>query len=479
MSPASPHREEATDLARSGGGVTVLSASVKRIDLKRLRRFLRPEIIVFALLALHLGHANLSNRDSSDVDEAIHGDGKYRPVVARGDGHMLFLILRSLVLDRDVHWDNDLKEFGNPWGQPKTKNGYRDIPHPIGPAIIWAPAFVAIHGVALIANALGADIPTHGYTRFHQKPLFLTSALFAVVAVICGYHLARKATGTRAGPLWASIAVALGTSLTYYATLMPSYGHAMDAMVVAIFLWVWARSWGDPSGRRAVLIGGLLGLAALVRTQNFAFGVVLVVELVHVHIVIATEGRSPRRIVRAFLISGALALAAAVIAFLPQAFVWHRIHGEWFHHQNGAAYVRWGHPMLLELLFAAKNGWLSTTPIAYAGVLGLAFAPRGRRVFVLALVIALGLQVYLNATVYDWWASASFGQRRMCSVTAILVVGFACLAHACSRAIALIPVPSQLARLGHVTSHALSRMLIPFARIARYVSALTPPPLVN
>jgi hypothetical protein len=74
--------------------------------------------------------------------------------------------------------------------------------------------------------------------------------------------------------------------------------------------------------------------------------------------------------------------------------------------------------------------------LAYAGVLGLGLlAWRGPRIAPHARLIALGLlaaiavQVYLNATILDWWGQASFGQRRLCSMTMPLVVGLATWLH--------------------------------------------------
>ena len=55
-------------------------------------------------------------------------------------------------------------------------------------------------------------------------------------------------------------------------------------------------------------------------------------------------------------------------------------------------------------------------------------------------MIAVGLaavvviQIYLNSTIADWWGSASFGQRRLCSVTLPLVVGNAALLTRLARA---------------------------------------------
>jgi len=103
------------------------------------------------------------------------------------------------------------------------------------------------------------------------------------------------------------------------------------------------------------------------------------------------------------------------------------VYGDWRGLPHGAAYTRWGTPMVAEMLFSSRNGWLSTTPIAYAGMIGLFLLPRRSRLVAAGLLGAVLVQVYLNSIIFDWWAQASFGQRRMCSVTLPMVVGLAAL----------------------------------------------------
>ena len=184
-------------------------------------------VLVCACLVVALMYC--TNDDMGGDPRSPRGDGVYRPVLARGDGHMLYLMTRSLVFDRDLVFDNDLRRFGDPWQAPNTKTGRKNIPHPIGPALIWAPLLAAAQGGAVVANAVGADIETHGYTTWHQRIVFASSAVFACLAVLLGVLVFRRRVGGRWAPAWAGVAVLLGTSLTYYATYMPSYGHAMDA----------------------------------------------------------------------------------------------------------------------------------------------------------------------------------------------------------------------------------------------------------
>ena len=361
-----------------------------------------------------------ANRDMNGEPDAVRGDGHYHPVLARGDGHMLYLMARSTALDLDWSFDNDLARFGDPWHEPRTATGRKAIIHPIGPALVWTPLIWIAEAGAVVANAFGADIPLHGYTLWHQRIVFLSSVLFACGAVLLGRRLAARWLGRPAtwAATYAAIAVLLGTSVTYYATNMPSYSHAMDAFACAAFLAYWAETIGRADRRRWLVLGVLLGAAALVRTQELAMGVVVAFE-VGVQLVRARAWR--------WLLGGAAVLAVALVVLIPQLVEWQLVFGTIRELPQGARYTRMNAPMIGELLFAPRNGWFSATPIAYAGVLGLACVPKRARMAAAGLALAVATQVYLNSTILDWWGSAAFGQRRLCSVTLPLVVGLAAL----------------------------------------------------
>lgn len=385
----------------------------------------RPRLVLVAAFAVIVG-MYCTNQDMGGQPDAPRGDGVYRPVLARGDGHMMYLMARSTALDGDWRFDNDLARFGDPWRQRTTRTGRKAIGHPIGPALVWTPLIWIAQAGAVIADALGARIELHGYTLWHQRFVFLSSALAACGAALLGARLARRLLGGAWASAYGAAAVLLGTSLTYYATYMPSYAHALDALACAGFLGTWAYSVGRRDRRRWLVLGLLLGIAALIRVQELAMGVVVVVEVAAETVIETVRGRGWHEVGR-WWIGGALALAVTLIVFVPQLVEWHLVFGSITELPQGAKYTRLEAPMVGELLFAPRNGWFSTTPIAGAAVLGLLALPRRAAVVAAGLVAAVALQVYLNSTILDWWGSAAFGQRRMCNVTLPLVVGLAAL----------------------------------------------------
>jgi hypothetical protein len=400
---------------------------------------------VLVLAALCIGVMYCANDNVDPKLGPPRGDGVYRPALARGDGHMHYLITRSIVFDRDFDFDNDLAQFGDPWRQPPTVTGKKNVMQQIGPSLIWAPILAVAHVVAVVGNLFGADIGTHGYTLFHQRFLFATSVLFAWLAIGMGVAVAVRIAGGRWAPALAGSAVLLGTTLTYYATFMPSYAHAMDAAASALFLGVWALTLGQLRWRRFVVLVILLGLATMVRVQDVAFGIVLALELV-------LAMRADRAAIPRLVGRGAVTLAIAVVMFTPQLYVWNAYYGSWITTPQGPGQMRYGHPMVLEFLWSSRNGWLSTHPIAYLGVIGLgvgaACGPKlgaHVRLVCIAMLLAIVTQIYVNAVTYEWWSAASFGQRRMASVTLPIVVGLAVLLRYVHLRAKRLPAWSQLA----------------------------------
>jgi hypothetical protein len=232
---------------------------------------------------------------------------------------------------------------------------------------------------------------------------------------------------------------------------MPSYAHALDAGVSAWFFWYWYRDLqgGLLRWQRYVKLGLLLGLVTMVRLQNILFGILIAAEIMF-HVIAALRAKQPwsqrRRIIIQLAGQSMLCLLIVGIIQAPQFYEWKVMFGKWITTPQGPGMVRYGHPMVLEFLFSSRNGWFSITPIAYLGSAGLVagavvgprIAPHAR-LLCGSLLAAVIVQVYVNAATYDWWGSASFGQRRMCSATLPLIIGLAILLRCGSLLLAKAP----------------------------------------
>lgn len=416
--------------------VEAAARAARRVGALLRRRW--PVALLFAAALVLLSHQYFTTIYHGDVDEP-RGDGTYHPLVAVQDGHKMYLQAMSAVFDRDLDITDEVEAFGLPGYEWKTDSGRPVWPHAIGPILVWTPTLAAAHGASKLA---ADDVPSHGYTLFHQRFVFYTSVLAAWLAAFLGYRSARRLLGdTWAAPV-AAIAILFGTNLSYYAVQRPDYGHALSAAACALFLASWVATWGDWRWRRFALLGALLGLAGLMRIANLGLGVVVAVEI-GAHMLRPPEDGALRwRRDLGLVARGAAAALVSLLAMTPQFLVW-KYHYEsgLFTPPHGGQYVHLGRPMLPEFLFSSHNGYLYTHPLAYAS-LGLFAVPRRWRALGLALFLAVSLQVYLNSCVWDWWGMGSYGARRMVGASFCVMIGLAAALQAGARLLRRARVPT-------------------------------------
>ena len=86
----------------------------------------------------------------------------FTPRVYGADEIKYFATLRSLLVDRDLHYENEYAHFIErdpvahaglvPFRDGATATGYRLNDAPIGTALLWAPFYIAADGVVAAAD---------------------------------------------------------------------------------------------------------------------------------------------------------------------------------------------------------------------------------------------------------------------------------------------------------------------------------------
>jgi len=114
--------------------------------------------------------------------------------------------------------------------------------------------------------------------------------------------------------------------------------------------------------------------------------------------------------------------------FAPQMIAWQMLYGQLLTVPQGGGFMRWTSPQVAAVLLSPLRGLFSWTPLALAGVVGLArLRHRDAR-----LLWVLGgffvVSTYVNASVADWWAGEAFGARRFMSCFPVFCVGLTALA---------------------------------------------------
>ena len=355
--------------------IVAFAVGAATTELFRARTHERPfEVYLYALLAFVLAALYL------------------QPQRVASDGIFYFAPLHSVVVDFDLDFENEYRVLGAERGYfQRTETGRLPNNYSIGPAILWTPFYLIAHALAHV----GLYRPTgFGYPYF--TAVATATALAGFVGVVCLFRLL-GAYYRKPVAFVVTVLVWLASFHVWYMVYEPSMSHAMAMASVALF-FLWTHD--GVHGTRAFAVMGLLGgIVALMRWQNVVFlPVALVVSW-------ARYGK-PRP---AQLLAGG---ATFLLVFSPQLLYWKAIYGNYVLVPQGGGYIDWSNPELSAVLFSARHGLLSWAPILWLGVLGFPGFVRRAPAFGVGLAAATAAAWYVNASVYDWWAGASFGSRR-------------------------------------------------------------------
>ncbi len=343
----------------------------------------------------------------------------------QSDGFYYFAHLRSLWFDGDQDLTNDYRLLG--LGDKAhlftpTPTGYAQSAWTIGPSMVWAPMFAVGDVVAHGLRARGAEVAVDGTSFPYRQAVCVAGLVWGLAGLFWCYLLASR-LAPRGWAAAATVLIGAGTFILWYLVKEPTMTHAPSMALVALFTWQWLETRGARSRRQWVLLGLLAGFMATVRWQNALFALLPAIEW------LATAWRmraaGDGRAMTAHVGAGVIFTAAAVVGFIPQMLSWQAIYGHLLAVSPLGPQIRWWHPRLVDALWSSRNGLLATSPVLIVGLVGLVLAWRRDRLFAGAALAMVGLMLYFNASIQDWWGSAAFGARRFDGTLPLFVAGTA------------------------------------------------------
>ncbi|PYR76056.1 MAG: hypothetical protein DMF86_13690 [Acidobacteria bacterium] len=246
--------------------------------------------------------------------------------IVLGDAMHEYVQLRSFVFDRDLQFRNEyVRMYGLhsadevPWVYEDTATGHVRNLMPIGPALLWTPAYLLVCAALWLFDALGGAYPLDGYGRLYQASAGFSGIAAAALGAWFSYRAAARVVEDRIA-FWATLAVWLSSSAVYYSVVSPTYSHAASMFAVGVFWWAWVSTLPRQDTARYLAVGSLVGVAALMRWQDAVLLVVPATEL-------CWRWRDGAA---AFVARSAAVSAGAIAAFAPQAIVWTVLYGRPF-----------------------------------------------------------------------------------------------------------------------------------------------------
>lgn len=340
--------------------------------------------------------------------------------IINGDAIQYFAYLQSIAADGDLDFTNDyLRLYANNdpetnvWLRSRTPAGRPPNMMSVGPAILWSPFYLTARAI------LGTPPGGSREEAWLLASVGLAGVFYATLGACLTFMAAARLCSRRAA-FWATLLVWLGGPAVYYSTVSPAYSHAASMCVVAAFVYAWIATRGRVGWPQAILLGALGGLVALVRWQD-----AILLLLPGGDWLAATWSRERR--VGALVRDVALMTLTAAIVFVPQNLAWNAVYGSPITIPQGAGFMKWTAPEVLNVLFSLRHGLFSWTPVMLAAVVGLSWLVRRDRRLGWLVVIAVALAIYVNAAVWDWWAGEAYGARRFTGIGVLFALGLAAL----------------------------------------------------
>jgi len=363
----------------------------------------------------------------------IFGTFKNEPYKIESDGKYYYQYLVSLFFDRDIDFSNNYRLPKYNWMLVEIDHyKLRDNLSPItgrpiniftiGPAILWFPFFIFVYSIGLLVNELGFSIDMNPFGKYMQYSVMYSAVIYGTITLYLLYKFSIRYFSKLASCL-AVWLILVTTSLYYYIIFEPSMSHLYDLFTYTLFLFLFWKCLQEDRFSLYPLCGLVGALHILVRTQNLVtillFSLLLLLRL--------KEYKQPKLY---FKLSAYISVL--VIGLLPIPIINNYLYGSPFIIPQGNNFINLASPHILQVLFSLKNGLFSHHPLLLVGLIGyivfiLTYRQALEKRILLVILLAFLLQVYINSSVWDWWAGTSFGQRRLLSSLPLFTLGFAYL----------------------------------------------------
>lgn len=344
------------------------------------------------------------------IGQAVYGDGIY-----------YYAYTRSLVKDRDLHFEN---EFEHRYG-PDTNNNILEIEpsefspdtptnhvsnkYPIGAGLLWIPAFSAAEIVANIINQFDSSFPNTGYSDIYQ----INVGLFNISLVVLGFIVLYKTLllfFKKTVSMITILAVALGSNIFYYSAIDAINSHPLSFLFGTIYFYVFFK---DKFSEKFIVLGFVSGILALIRTQDIIFIAFTIIYLL-----------LNKNSLREKIINLLYSSIVFIVIFTIQMLSWKIIYGSflalpYISGNEGFDFLR---PHFLEVLFGLKVGLFIWTPFYLISVIGLIISYKKIPKIVPLFIV---IQIYLISSWSGWSQGESFGIRMVISILPLFCIGFA------------------------------------------------------
>ncbi len=333
--------------------------------------------------------------------------------------------IKKVAFKNDIH--NKYRNSSHAYETRTIENGNEVAKYSMGQAVMYSPFFFIAHS---LAGPLGYE--KDGYTLPYQAAVYFGSIFVAFI----GLYFARKNLleyfdqNVTAATL---IILTLGTNYLNYVTSSSCMSHNYLFTLTSILIWTTIKFYKKPSYSKALLIGGIIGLAALTRPTEILLAFIPLFwgmkKLNGEHKIFKDFSlRIKERFAFLATQKSKLILAILLCGLIGslQLMYWKYVSGNWivFSYEDDQGFD-WFHPHIKQGLISFKKGWLVYTPIMFFSLLGMGMAFYKRKPLGLFLFMYFPIVLYYTFAWKCWWYGGSAGQRALVQSYAVLILPLA------------------------------------------------------
>jgi len=292
-------------------------------------------------------------------------------------------------------------------GKVDPESGNFVFKYSSGMALQYLPFFTVAHIWAKNSDQFKAN----GFSYPYHFCIHFGSLLIALLGMFFLYH----ALTIYFAP-WISfltcLSILIGSNYLIYATFHGAMSHNYLFTLNALLLYLLPSFYKNPKRSKALFIGGILGLAILIRPTEALTGLVAISWAVAIFK--KQELNNRWKFIQSNLSHYVAALLTVLAIGSIQLGYWYYVTGSPLFYSYGSNQgFDWFSPHIYKCLFSTKAGWLIYSPIMIFSLLGFIPLWKRNRALAQSLIFFILIFMYVCFSWRIWWYGGSLGQRAM------------------------------------------------------------------
>ncbi len=273
-----------------------------------------------------------------------------------------------------------------------------------GEAILISPFYLLAHAIA-VHNP--HKYPPDGFSEIYMLFFVLSIAFYLTLGLFLAWLILRRYFSEEV-VLLGLICIWIGTSFIQYTAFDPGNSHVFSFFLITLLVFQTPYIYKRVSLVSIFFYSITFGGIVLLRPTNAA--VVLYPLLYGVRSMPGLRDRigyfwAQIRYLPIFIIG-------VLLILFPQFFYWKSITGHWIIFSYvGEGFFYWKNPKVIQVLFAAQNGFFVYAPVMLLAIPGFIIGWKDRRLNMPLCLAIILIAIYTFGSWSCWWYGASYGHR--------------------------------------------------------------------